>query len=128
MHRAHEEAAALQHRYVGTEHLLLGVLGLGEGTVAEVLARVGVTLDDARREAVAVVGRGESPFAGDHLGLTARADKVLELAAKESRERGADEISSEDLVLGLVREGRGVAAIVLTKLAGDLTVVRNAVT
>lgn len=123
VHRGFEQARRLQHRFVGTEHLLLGVLDQGDSSAARVLVDHGVTADAARREVLAVVGRGDSPFEGE-LGLTARAYKVVELARREAHQLGAEAIDPLHLVLGLVREGRGVAATVVSTLAGDLDAVR----
>lgn len=124
VHLAIEEARRLRHRYVGTEHLLLGILALGRGPAYAVLTEAGVTADGARQRALDIVGRGESPFAGD-LGLTARSHKVLELATRETRQLGAAETGAEHVLLGLVREGHGVAAMVLQAMTGDAGALRT---
>jgi ATP-dependent Clp protease ATP-binding subunit ClpC len=121
---AQEEARALDHHYIGTEHILLGVIRGGDGVAAETLGALGVLLEPARDQVVKIIGRGEEP-AGD-LPFTPRAKKVLELSRGEAGELGASDVGPEHLLLGIVREGEGVAAQVLTRLDGcDARVLRR---
>jgi len=120
---AQEEARALDHHYIGTEHILLGVIRGGDGVAAETLGALGVLLEPARDQVVKIIGRGEEP-AGD-LPFTPRAKKVLELSRGEAGELGASDVGPEHLLLGIVREGEGVAAQVLTRLDVDLADLRT---
>jgi hypothetical protein len=116
--RAEEEARAVGHRYIGTEHLLLGLLSV-PGRTAALLAEAGVTLEGARQRALAKVGTG-SGAPGDRLPITPRARKVLELAQREAHRAGVEAAGPDHVLLGLISEGRGVAAQVLAELTGDL--------
>src|SRR5438067_13085208 len=102
----------MNHNYIGTEHLLLGLVREGDGVGAKVLTNLGVELDNVRNSVEFSVGRGESTFAGSR-GLTPRAKKVIELGVDEARRLKHQYIGTEHLLLGLVREGEGVAAVAL---------------
>ena len=115
---AEAEALALRHNYVGTEHLLLGLLGVDDGVAAKVLTRLGVDLADAKAETEQIIGRGSAPPAGQPP-FTPRSKKVLELAHGEARRLGHNYVGTEHLLLGLVREGEGVAAQILDRLGAD---------
>jgi Clp amino terminal domain, pathogenicity island component/UvrB/uvrC motif len=123
---AQEEARMLNHGYIGTEHLLLGLIHEGEGVAAKALKALGIDLDAVRQEVKEVIGRGEQPPSG-HIPFTPRAKKVLELSLRESTQLGHNYIGTEHILLGLVREGEGVAAEVLVKLGADLSHVRQQV-
>src|SRR5206468_10485566 len=120
---AQEEAQRLDHNYIGTEHLLLGLVREGEGVAAKVLANLGVELNKARAQVEFIIGRGERGR-GD-IGLTPRAKKVIELSVDEARRLGHHYIGTEHLLLGLVREGEGIAAGVLESLGVNLEKVRT---
>lgn len=120
------EARRLNHDYIGTEHMLLGLIGDGQGIAGRVLAEAGVTLDAVRAEILEVVGAGQRAPSG-HIPLTPRAKKVLELALREALAVGSDHIGTEHLLLGLIREGEGVGAQVLGRLGGGLDAVRASV-
>jgi hypothetical protein len=125
---AQEEARLLNHNYIGTEHLLLGMVHEGEGVAAEALEQVGVSLDRVRSEVEQIIGRGVGqPDPGAHIPFTPRAKKVLELSLREALQLGHNYIGTEHILLGLIREGDGVAAQVLTKLGADLSRVRQQV-
>ncbi|HEX4791448.1 MAG TPA: Clp protease N-terminal domain-containing protein [Actinospica sp.] len=123
---AQEEARRLNHNYIGTEHVLLGLLHEGEGMAAHALADVGVSLDAVRERVFEAVGAGQKPAAG-HIPFTPRTKKVLELSLREALQLGTDYIGTEHLLLGLIREGEGVGAQVLAQLGGGLDAVRAAV-
>ena len=123
---AQEEARALNHNYIGTEHLLLGLIREAPGVAAAALQDLGVGLADAQERVVAIVGRGDKP-PGGHIPFTPRAKKVLELALRESVSLDSDYLGTEHLLLGLIREGEGVGAVVLRELSGGLTEAREAV-
>jgi len=123
---AQEEARLLNHNYIGTEHLLLGLLHENEGMAAHVLGEMGVSLDAVRGQVMTIVGTGESSPSG-HIPFTPRAKKVLELSLREALQLGTDYIGTEHLLLGLIREGEGVAAQILVRLGQDLNSVRRAV-
>jgi ATP-dependent Clp protease ATP-binding subunit ClpC len=110
---AQEEARLLDHNYIGTEHLLLGLLREHEGAAAEALRALGVSLGEVRRRVEEIIGRGKEQPSG-HIPFTPRAKKVLELSLREALNLGHDYIGTEHILLGLVREGEGVAARVLT--------------
>jgi ATP-dependent Clp protease ATP-binding subunit ClpA len=116
---AQEEARLLDHNYIGTEHLLLGLIREGEGVAAKVLAALGISLDAVREQVIGIVGRGEQPPSG-HVPFTPRAKKVLALSLREATQLGHNYIGTEHILLGLIREGEGVAARVLTQLGADL--------
>ena len=121
---AQEEAQRFQHNYIGTEHLLLGIIREGEGVAAKVLRNLGVDLDRARSSVESILGRGNRVVTGE-LGLTPRAKKVIELAVDEARRLNHHYIGTEHLLLGLVREGEGIAAGVLESLGVNLEKVRT---
>ncbi|MGE5593580.1 MAG: ATP-dependent Clp protease ATP-binding subunit [Betaproteobacteria bacterium] len=121
-----EEARRLGHDVVGTEHLLLGLVGEGQGIAARALQNLGINLDNVRQAVESMVGRGD-PDRVRMLTLTPRAKKVLELAMAEARQLGQGYIGTEHILLGLIREGEGVAAQVLTSLGADLEKVRKEV-
>ena len=123
---AQEEARLLNHNYIGTEHILLGLISEGEGVAAKALESMGIQLDDVRREVEEIIGHGNQPPTG-HIPFTPRAKKVLELSLREGLQMGHKYIGTEFLLLGLIREGEGVAAQVLTKLGADLPRVRQTV-
>ena len=123
---AQEEAGLLDHNYIGTEHLLLGLLAEGEGVGARALGALGIPLPSARSEVEVMVGRGKTMPAGQ-IPFTPRAKKVLELSLLEARELGDQHIGTEHLLLGLVREGEGVAVQVLRTLGVDADGVRRTV-
>ncbi|KKZ12502.1 MAG: Clp protease ClpX [Candidatus Synechococcus spongiarum SP3] len=123
---AQEEARRLGHNFVGTEQILLGLIGEATGVAAKVLKSVGVTLKDARVEVEKVIGRG-SGFVAVEIPFTPRAKRVLELSLEEARQLGHNYIGTEHLLLGLIREGEGVAARVLENLGVDLAKVRTQV-
>jgi ATP-dependent Clp protease ATP-binding subunit ClpC len=121
---AQEEAAGLDHNYIGTEHLLLGLLR-GQGTsAARALESAGITLDAARREVTEIIGRGQAPPSG-HIPFTPRAKKVLELSLRESAALGHSHIGTGHLLLGLIREGDGVAVAVMNRLGANLDDLRE---
>jgi ATP-dependent Clp protease ATP-binding subunit ClpC len=106
---AQDEAQRLDHNYIGTEHFLLGLVREEEGVAAHVLKAMGIGLPDVRRAVLFIIGRGDRPTPGE-VGLTPRAKRVIELAIDEARRLGHRYIGTEHLLLGLVREGEGVAA------------------
>lgn len=123
---AQEEARRLGHNFVGTEQILLGLIGEGTGIAAKVLKSMGVNLKDARIEVEKIIGRG-SGFVAVEIPFTPRAKRVLELSLEEARQLGHNYIGTEHLLLGLIREGEGVAARVLENLGVDLAKVRTQV-
>ena len=123
---AQEEARLLDHNYIGTEHLLLGLLAIPEGVAARALHRVNIDTDAVRHDVVEIVGRGAASPSG-HIPFTPRAKKVLELSLREAMKLHHNYIGTEHILLGLVREGEGVAAQILVKRAADLERVRGAV-
>ena len=120
---AQEEARRFQHNYIGTEHLLLGLVREGEGVAAKVLTNLGVQLSDVRAAIEYIIGRGDHVAPGE-IGLTPRAKKVIELAVDEAKLLKHQYIGTEHLLLGLVREGEGIAAGVLTGMGVKLEQVR----
>src|SRR5947208_482065 len=116
---AQDEAIRFNHNYIGTEHLLLGLVREGEGVAARVLSNLGIELTKVRSAVEFIIGRGERQVMGD-IGLTPRAKKVIELAVDEARRLGHHYIGTEHLLLGLVREGEGIAASVLQRLGVNL--------
>jgi len=123
---AQEEARRLGHNFLGTEQILLGLIGEGSGVAAKVLHSLGVTLKEAREEIEKIIGRG-SGFVAVEIPFTPRSKRVLELSLEESRTLGRDYIGTEHLLLGLIRDGEGVAARVLLNLGVDSTEVRTKV-
>ncbi|MBI3291227.1 MAG: ATP-dependent Clp protease ATP-binding subunit [Elusimicrobia bacterium] len=124
---AQEEAKRLNHDYVGTEHILLGLIALGEGVAAQVLANLGVDLRRVRAEIEKIVGTGDNVMLLGEIPFTPRAKKVLELAVEEAQNMGHSHVGTEHLLLGLIREEEGVAAQVLENLGGRLDLVREEV-
>lgn len=123
---AEDEAKRLNHGYVGTEHLLLGLIREGQGVAAKALAEVSINFNQVRAEVEKIIGRGEQVVDGK-LGFTPRSKKVLNLAIDEARQLNHNYIGTEHLLLGLIREGDGVAARVLNELGADLEVIRRTV-
>ncbi len=123
---AREEARMLNQNYIGTEHLLLGLILEGEGVAAKALENLEISLDDVRLQVEKIIGRGEATSIG-HIPFTPRAKKVLELSLREALQLGHNYIGTEHILLGLIREGEGVAARVLINLGADLEKVRNEV-
>src|SRR5215468_11725989 len=123
---AQQEARLLGHDYIGTEHLLLGLLADGEGTAARALESLGVTLDAAREQVREIIGEGKGPQQG-HIPFTPRAKKVLELSLREALERGDDHIGTEHLLLGLLAEADGVGAQIVARLGASPRAVRDKV-
>lgn len=123
---AQDEARELNHNYIGTEHILLGLISEGDGVAAKALESMGISLDAVRSEVVDIIGRGAQPPSG-HVPFTPRAKKVLEYSLREALQLGHKYIGTEHLLLGLIREGEGVAAQVLVKLGADLPRVRQQV-
>jgi ATP-dependent Clp protease ATP-binding subunit ClpC len=123
---AQEEARLLNHNYIGTEHILLGLIHEGEGVAAKALESLGISLEKVRQQVEEIIGAGQSPPSG-HIPFTPRAKKVLELSLREALQLGHNYIGTEHILLGLIREGEGVAAQVLVKLGADLSRVRQQV-
>ena len=123
---AQEEAKMLNHNYIGTEHLLLGLIHEGEGVAAKALEALNISLESVREQVQEIIGQGQTPPTG-HIPFTPRAKKVLELSLREALQLGHSYIGTEHLLLGLIREGEGVAAQVLTKLGADTNKVRQQV-
>src|SRR5260221_8064685 len=120
---AQDEAQRFNHNYIGTEHLLLGLVREGDGVAAKVLSNLGVDLAQVRATVELIMGRGDRIVLGE-IGLTPRAKKVIELAVDEARRLNHHYIGTEHLLLGLVREGEGIAAAVLESLGVNLEKVR----
>jgi len=123
---AQEEARMLDHDYIGTEHLLLGLIHEAEGVAAKALESLGISLEAVRYEVTEIIGHGEAAPTG-HIPFTPRAKKVLELSLREALQLGHNYIGTEHILLGLIREGEGVAAQVLKRLGADLEGVRHKV-
>ncbi len=123
---AQEEARLLNHNYIGTEHILLGLIHEGEGVAAKALESLGISLEAVRSQVEEIIGQGGSSPSG-HIPFTPRAKKVLELSLREALQLGHNYIGTEHVLLGLIREGEGVAAQVLVKLGADLSRVRQQV-
>jgi hypothetical protein len=123
---AQEEARLLNHDYIGTEHLLLGLIHAGQGVAAKALESLNVSLRAARSEVEAIIGQGQAGPTG-HIPFTPRAKKVLELSLREALRLGHNYIGTEHVLLGLIREGEGVGAQVLTKLGATLEKAREEV-
>jgi ATP-dependent Clp protease ATP-binding subunit ClpA len=125
VHLAQEEARRLNHNYIGTEHILLGLIHEGEGVAAKALESLGISLEAVRAQVEEIIGQGQTAPAGP-IPFTPRAKKVLELSLREAQ-LGHNYIGTEHILLGLLREGEGVAAQVLVKLGADLSRVRERV-
>ena len=123
---AQEEAKMLNHNYIGTEHILLGLIHEGEGVAAKALESLNISLDAVREQVQDIIGQGQQQPTG-HIPFTPRAKKVLELSLREALQLGHNYIGTEHILLGLIREGEGVAAQVLVKLGADLNRVRQQV-
>ena len=123
---AQEEARLLNHNYIGTEHILLGLIHEGEGVAAKALESLGISLEAVRAQVEEIIGHGGQAPSG-HIPFTPRAKKVLELSLREALQLGHNYIGTEHILLGLIREGEGVAAQVLVKLGADLSRVRQQV-
>jgi ATP-dependent Clp protease ATP-binding subunit ClpC len=123
---AQEEARLLNHNYIGTEHILLGLIHEGEGVAARALEGMGISLESVRSQVVEIIGQGAQAPSG-HIPFTPRAKKVLELSLREALQLGHNYIGTEHILLGLIREGEGVAAQVLQKLGAELHKVRQTV-
>ena len=123
---AQEEAKSLNHNYIGTEHILLGLIQEGDGVAAKALGELGISLDAVREQVIDIIGQGQQPPAG-HIPFTPRARKVLEYSLREALQLGHNYIGTEHMLLGLLREGEGVAAQVLIKLGADLNRTRQTV-
>ncbi len=123
---AQEEARRLNHNYIGTEHILLGLIRESGGVAARALESLGISLDAVRQQVGEIIGQGQHEPPG-HIPFTKRAKKALELSMRESMQLGHNYIGTEHILLGLLREGDGVAAEVLVKLGADLNLVRQQV-
>jgi ATP-dependent Clp protease ATP-binding subunit ClpA len=123
---AQEQARLLNHNYLGTEHLLLGLVAEGQGVAAKTLESLGISLEAIRSQVQEIIGQGQWAPTGQ-IPFTPRAKKVLELSLREAKQLGHNYIGTEHLLLGLLREGEGVAAQVLVKLGADLSRVRQQV-
>ena len=123
---AQEEARMLNHNYIGTEHILLGLIGEGEGVAAKALESLGISLEAVREQVKVIIGQGQQAPSG-HIPFTPRAKKVLELSLREADGLGHNYIGTEHILLGLIREGGGVAAQVLVKMGADLNRTRQQV-
>jgi ATP-dependent Clp protease ATP-binding subunit ClpC len=123
---AQEEARMLNHNYIGTEHILLGLIHESEGVAAKALESLGISLDAVRQQVKEIIGQGQQAPSG-HIPFTPRGKKVLELSRREASQLGHNYIGTEHILLGLIREGDGVAAQVLVRLGADLNRVRQQV-
>ena len=123
---AQQEARTLNHNYIGTEHILLGLIHESEGVAAKALESLGISLEAVRQQVEEIIGQGQQAPSG-HIPFTPRAKKVLELSLRESLQLGHNYIGTEHILLALIREGEGVAAQVLVKLGADLNRVRQQV-
>ncbi len=121
---AQDEARSLNHNYIGTEHLLLGLIREGEGVAAKAMEMQGLTIDKVRQQVIDIIGEGQNPAKG-HIPFTPRAKKVLELSLREALQLGHHYIGTEHILLGLIREGQGVAAQVFTNLDVDTAELRQ---
>ncbi|MDU1224557.1 ATP-dependent Clp protease ATP-binding subunit [Varibaculum cambriense] len=121
---AQDEARSLEHNYIGTEHILLGLIREGEGVAAKALEMANISLEGVRDQVIEIIGKGEND-SKDHIPFTPRAKKVLELSMREALQLGHNYIGTEHILLGLIREGEGVANQVLTNLGADLGSVRQ---
>ena len=123
---AQDEARELNHNYIGTEHLLLGLMREPESVAARALEELNIGQDAVREEVIQIIGRGQGVLTG-HIPFTPRAKKVLELSLREALQLGHNYIGTEHILLGLIMEGEGVAAQVLAKLGGNMGAVREKV-
>jgi ATP-dependent Clp protease ATP-binding subunit ClpC len=123
---AQDEAGMLNHNYIGTEHILLGLIHEGEGVAAKTLESLGISLETVRQQVEEIIGQGQHAPSG-HIPFTPRAKKVLELSLRESLQLGHNYIGTEHILLALLREGEGIAAQILVKLGADLNRVRQQV-
>jgi ATP-dependent Clp protease ATP-binding subunit ClpC len=123
---AQDDARMLNHNYVGTEHILLGLIHEGEGVAAQALGSLGIGLEAVRQQVEEIIGQGQQAPSGE-IPFTPRAKKVLELSLREAKQLGHNYIGTEHILLGLIREGEGVAAQVLVRLGADLNRVRQQV-
>src|SRR6476469_4892186 len=123
---AQEEARMLNHNYIGTEHILLGLIHEGEGVAAKALESLGIALEGVRQQVEEIIGQGQQAPSG-HIPFTPRATKVLALSLREALQLGHNYIGTEHILLGLIREGEGVAAQVLVRRGADLNRVRQQV-
>jgi len=123
---AQEEARMLDHNYIGTEHILLGLIHEGDGVAARALEAMGISLESVRQQVEEMIGRGQHASAG-HIPFTPRAKKTLELSLREALQLGHTYIGTEHILLGVIREGDGVAAQVLVQLGADLNRTRQQV-
>ena len=123
---AQEEATMLNHNYIGTEHILLGLIHEGQGVAARALESLGISLQAVRQQVEEIIGQGQEPPSGS-IPFTPRAKKVLELSLREALQLGRDYVSTEHILLDLIREGDGVAAQVLVKLGADMNRTRQQV-
>ena len=123
---AQEEARMLNHNYIGTEHILLGLIREGEGVAAKALESLGISLEAVRQQVEEIIGQGQQAPSG-HIPFTPRAKKVLELSLREALQLGHNYIGTEHILLGLIHEGHGVAAQVLVRLGAELDRVRQQV-
>ena len=123
---AQEEARLLNHNYIGTEHILLGLIHEGEGVAAKALESLGISLEAVRAQVEEIIGQGQTAPTG-HIPFTPRAKKVLELSLREALQLGHNYIGTEHILLGLIREGEGVAAQILVRLGAPLPKLRRQV-
>jgi ATP-dependent Clp protease ATP-binding subunit ClpC len=123
---AQEEARLLNHNYIGTEHILLGLIHEGEGVAAKALESLGISLEAVRVQVQEIIGQGQGAPT-NHIPFTPRVKQVLELSFREALQLGHDYLGTEHLLLGLIREGEGVAAQVLMQFGADLSRVRQRV-
>jgi len=121
---AQEEARMLSHDYIGTEHILLGLIHEGNGVAAKALESLGISQEAVRQQVQEIIGRGQQASRGGHIPFTPRAKRVLELSLREALQLGHNYIGTEHILLGLIREGEGVAAQVLVRLGAELDTVR----
>jgi ATP-dependent Clp protease ATP-binding subunit ClpC len=124
---AQDEARGLNHNWIGTEHLLLAVIREGHGVGAKALESMQISLDAARQQVESIIGRGQNPVGDGHIPFTPQAKKVLELSLREALQLGHNYLGTEHILLGLIREGDGVAAQVLVSLGCDLNRARQQV-
>jgi ATP-dependent Clp protease ATP-binding subunit ClpC len=124
---AQDEARMLDHNYIGTEHILLGLIHEGDGVAAKTLESFGISLDAVRRQVEEIIGRGRGPASAGHIPFTPRAKKVLEMSLREALDLGHTYIGTEHILLGLIREGDGVAAQVLVGMGVGLDRARQQV-